>query len=153
MADWLPDKNWQVKTKIGKDGSKSEYYYNKETGQTFHTKEDMLRYANYVKNVEPHLEGFKACYMDSERQVYVDRPWQHDSKHTMLDYIQGRVGKYKGQAAGSSSAAETDAMGGEEKPEQKLKGEAPASSSVLVADAKSGGGKTQQKKKKKKKVK
>lgn len=50
-----------------------------------------------------------------------------DTKHTMHDYIHGRVGKCKGMTPESSFATATNAET-REKLEQKIKGKAPESS-------------------------
>ncbi|KAI8570963.1 hypothetical protein RHMOL_Rhmol01G0080300 [Rhododendron molle] len=126
MADWLPDK-WQIEIAIGKDGSKSEYYRHKETGQTFPTVGDMLRYVNYLRNEEPDVPNFKKHFMNDDGTIFVERPWEKDTKHTMHDYIHGRVGKCKGMAPESSFAIATNAKM-REKLDQKIKGKAPESS-------------------------
>ncbi|KAF7154114.1 hypothetical protein RHSIM_Rhsim01G0091600 [Rhododendron simsii] len=149
MADWLPDK-WQVEIAIGKDGSKSEYYRHKETGQTFPTVGDMLRYVNYLRNEEPDVPSrastplkllvhafftasgdFKKHFMNDDGTIFVDRPWEKDTKHTMHDYIHGRVGKCKGMAPESSFATATNAKM-REKLDQKIKGKEPESSISLA---------------------
>lgn len=63
MADWLPD-NWQVGIATRKDGTTNECYVNKETGQTFHTKEALLRYVNYLRNKGPDVPN-----MDRKQQT------------------------------------------------------------------------------------
>ncbi|KAL6981897.1 hypothetical protein U1Q18_023515 [Sarracenia purpurea var. burkii] len=81
--------------------------------------------------------------MDSEGRQYVDRPWEHDPKHTMDDYLQGRAGKY---VPGSSSAIEIDGKP-TDKPQKKLKDQKPGSSSGPVTGAKLGGKPLQKRKK------
>ncbi|XAR63110.1 hypothetical protein NMG60_11022937 [Bertholletia excelsa] len=144
MGDWLPE-GWQVKIEIYRNGSKNEIYVNTSTGQTFHSKKDLLRYVNYKTNLEPHMEAFRAAYMDEERLCFVDRPWEQDPQYTLHDYILGRVGKLAvANLDGTSSSVLTEATPRAE-PLPRSKHEASASTS--------GGSSTLKPKKKNKKSK
>ncbi|KAA8516009.1 hypothetical protein F0562_019188 [Nyssa sinensis] len=72
--------DWILTTETRNDGSEVKCYTNSKTGQTFYTKEDLLRYVHYATHILPRISEF-----------------------TLEDFLEGRVPTFKDKAVASSS--------------------------------------------------